>query len=149
MLYKFVQMSGFSFGSLGDMSSPSFGIALLVGLTAGISSCMAMVGGLILAFSAEWNESHAKASKWHRFEPHLYFHLGRIVGFGILGGLLGVFGAFVSLSPFAIGALTILMGLVMLSLGVKLADLSPRLSRLSITLPKVFSPLAPLNEGGG
>lgn len=88
--------------------------------------------------SAKWNEEHLKASKWHRFEPHLYFNIGRIAGFGILGGLLGVFGSFVSLSPFMIGGLTVITGLIMLSLGVKLADISPRLSRVSITLPKVF-----------
>lgn len=100
--------------------------------------------------SAKWNEEHLKASKWHRFEPHLYFNIGRILGFGVLGGLLGVFGSFVSLSPFMIGVLTVLTGLVMLSLGTKLADISPRLSHISITLPKfLYSPLAPLNEGGG
>lgn len=99
---------------------------------------MALVGGLILAVSAKWNEAHLKASKWHRFEPHLYFNLGRIAGFGILGGLLGVFGSFVSLSPAMIGGLTVVTGLIMLSLGVKLADLSPKLSRVSITLPKFF-----------
>jgi sulfite exporter TauE/SafE len=120
------------------MTSPTLGVAFIVGLTAGISSCMALVGGLILAVSAEWNEEHLKASKWHRFEPHLYFNIGRIAGFGILGGLLGIFGSFISLSPFFIGVLTVVTGIVMLSLGVKLADISPRLSSVSITLPKFF-----------
>ena len=86
--------------------------------------------------SAKWNEEHIHASKWHRFAPHLYFNIGRIAGFGIFGGLLGLFGSFVSLSPFAIGALTVATGLIMLLLGVNLAELSPRLSRISITLPK-------------
>jgi sulfite exporter TauE/SafE/copper chaperone CopZ len=136
MLYIFVKMSGFSFGSFGDFSSPSLGVAFLVGLTAGVSSCMAMVGGLILSVSAKWNEEHMRASKWHRFQPHLYFNIGRITGFGILGGLLGIFGSFISLSPFAIGALTVGTGLIMLLLGINLSDLSPRLSKVSITLPK-------------
>ncbi len=136
MLYIFVKMSGISVGSLGNFSSPSLGVAFLVGLTAGVSSCMAMVGGLILSVSAKWNEEHMRASKWHRFQPHLYFNIGRIAGFGILGGLLGIFGSFVSLSPFAIGILTVGAGIIMLLLGINLSDLSPRLSKVSITLPK-------------
>lgn len=138
VMYMIAKRNGISFGGFGDMSSPTLGVAFLVGLTAGVSSCMALVGGLILAVSAKWNEEHLKASKWHRFEPHLYFNIGRILGFGLLGGLLGIFGSFVSLSPFMIGSLTVVTGLIMLSLGVKLADISPRLSRISITLPKFF-----------
>jgi copper chaperone CopZ len=87
-VYMLAKMNGFSFGGLGDMSSPTLGVAFFVGLTAGVSSCMALVGGLILAVSAKWNEEHLKASKWHRFQPHLYFNIGRIIGFGLFGGLL-------------------------------------------------------------
>ena len=135
-LYMVAKKSGFSFGTFGDISSPSVGMAFLVGMTAGVSSCMALVGGIILGVSAKWNEEHIHASKWHRFEPHLYFNIGRIVGFGFFGGLLGLFGSFVSLSPFMIGVLTVVTGLIMLLLGINLSDLSPRLSRISITLPK-------------
>jgi len=103
VLYTIVKMSGFSFGGFGSFTSPSLGVAFLVGVTAGISSCMALVGGLILGVSAKWNEEHIHASKWHRFAPHLYFNIGRVLGFGLLGGLLGLFGSFISLSPFMIG----------------------------------------------
>ena len=97
---------------------------------------MALVGGLVLGVSAKWNEEHLKASKWHRFEPHLYFNIGRVLGFGLLGGLLGLFGAFVSLSSFTIGVITVVTGIVMLLLGINLTEISPRLSRYSVTLPK-------------
>lgn len=136
IIYIIVKMSGLSFGGFGDFTSPSFGVAFLVGVTAGVSSCMALVGGLILGVSSKWNEDHIHASKWHRFQPHLYFNIGRVAGFGIFGGLLGIFGSFISLSPFAIGTLTVATGLIMLVLGVNLSELSPRLSRVSITLPK-------------
>lgn len=135
-LYMAAKKFGLSFGAFGDFSSPSMGMAFLVGLTAGVSSCMALVGGIILGVSAKWNEEHIQASKWHRFAPHLYFNLGRVLGFGLFGGLLGLFGSFISLSPFMIGGLTVITGLIMLLLGVNLSDLSPRLSRVSITLPK-------------
>lgn len=138
-LYMVAKMNGFSIGGFGSLTSPTLGVAFLVGVTAGLSSCMALVGGLILGVSSKWNEEHIHASKWHRFEPHLYFSFGRIAGFGILGGLLGIFGSFISLSPFTIGVLTVATGLIMLILGINLSDLSPRLSRVSITLPKFLS----------
>ncbi len=147
VLYMIGTMHGLSWDHVTHISSPTFGVAFLVGLTAGISSCMALVGWLTLAVSARWNEEHLKASKWHRFEPHLYFNIGRIIGFGIFGGLLGIFGAFISLSPFFIGILTGITGIIMLVLGIKLADISPRLSRISITLPKFFR--ADIANNGG
>lgn len=135
-IYALTKASGVSFGNAGNLSSPTLGVAFLVGLTAGVSSCMALVGGLVLGIGAKWNKDHIQASKWHRFEPHLYFNMGRIVGFGLLGGLLGLFGSFVSLSPLAIGGITVASGAVMLLLGINLTELSPRLSHVSITLPK-------------
>lgn len=80
-VYFGLDMGGFSFGGFGNLSSPTLGVAFLVGLTAGISGCMALVGGLILGISAKWNQEHIQASKWHRFAPHLYFNIGRIAGF--------------------------------------------------------------------
>ena len=85
ILYLIMKMSGVSFGAFGNFASPTLGVAFIIGLTAGVSSCMALVGGLILGVSAKWNEEHLNTSKWHRFEPHLYFNIGRIAGFGILG----------------------------------------------------------------
>lgn len=108
---------------------------------------MALHGGLILSISAKWNEKHLNASKWHRFEPHLFFNIGRIVGYGILGGLLGIFGSFVSLSSFAIGFLTVITGFIMLLLGINLSELSPRLSRVSITLPRFLGTDIPKKDG--
>jgi sulfite exporter TauE/SafE/copper chaperone CopZ len=136
-VYYLLKTSGFSFGGLaGVADSPTLAVAFLVGLTAGVSSCMALVGGLVLGISAKWNADHAENSRWSRFEPHLYFHFGRIVGFGILGGLLGLFGAFLHVSNTFLGLMTFAVGGLMLFLGANLTGLSPRLSATSITLPK-------------
>ncbi|MDD2487221.1 MAG: sulfite exporter TauE/SafE family protein [Candidatus Gracilibacteria bacterium] len=128
--------SGFSFGSLGNVSSPTLAVSFLIGLTAGISSCMALVGGLILGISSKWNKDMENSSRWSRFEPHLYFNLGRILGFGLFGGILGIFGSFISLSNVFLGFMTFLVGAVMLLLGINLTNISPRLGNFSITLPK-------------
>ncbi len=109
--------------------------ALLVGLAAGVSTCMALVGGLVLGASARHAEKHPEASAWENFRPHLFFNLGRVGGFFLLGGLLGVIGSVLAPSPVAVGLLTIAAATVMFLLGIQLTEVSPRLSALRLTLP--------------
>jgi len=71
---------------------------LLTGLAAGVSSCMAMVGGLILGASAKWNEEHLNKSRFHRFLPHIWLNLGRVIGFAVFGGILGYIGEVLTIS---------------------------------------------------
>ena len=74
-----IKNSGISFDSIINNNAPSLPIVLLIGLTAGISSCMALVGGLILAISAKWNETHENQIPGKRIIPQLYFNTGRIL----------------------------------------------------------------------
>ncbi|MEK7083782.1 MAG: sulfite exporter TauE/SafE family protein, partial [Patescibacteria group bacterium] len=67
-------------------------IALLVGIVAGVSTCMALIGGLVLSLSARHAELHPEATPRQKFRPHLYFNLGRIAGYAILGGVIGMLG---------------------------------------------------------
>lgn len=113
----------------------SLGVVFLVGLTAGVSTCMALVGGLILGASARFSEDNPKASKLEKFTPHLMFNLGRIVSYFILGGVIGYAGSFFQLSSSTLGLTTIVVGLVMLLLGGQLIDIFPFLKRFSFTLP--------------
>jgi copper chaperone CopZ len=66
-------------------------VALLVGLAAGVSTCMALVGGLLLAISAAHAVANpAAVSTWRgRLRSQLTFHAGRLLSFAIGGGLLG------------------------------------------------------------
>ncbi len=110
-------------------------VVLLVGLTAGVSTCMAMIGGLVLGVSARHNEKHPEATAVQKFRPHLYFNLGRIISYFVFGGLVGMIGKVFQFSSPVLGALTIVVGIVMLILGLKLIDIFPRLSNASLTLP--------------
>ena len=116
-------------------STPSLWLVALIGLTAGFSTCMAIVGGLVLAISAKQNKDHEELSFGKKIIPHLRFNVWRIVGFGILGGMLGLFGSVISVSPFVMSVMTLIIGIVMLLLGVNLTNISPRLSAISLTLP--------------
>ena len=125
---------------LADPARGGIALVLVLGLTAGVSTCMALVGGLVLAVSA----SHAAALAGSgrptpglavRMRPHLAFNGGRILGFGLLGSLLGVIGASVSLPTRLMGALVLAVAIVMALLGLRLTEVSPRLGAWTVTLP--------------
>ena len=110
-------------------------IALLVGLVAGISTCMAMVGGLVLGLSARHAELHPEATAKQKFRPHIYFNLGRVIGFALLGGLIGAAGSALRPSAGFLGIMTVIVGLVMIFLGLKLVEIFPFLKNKNISLP--------------
>lgn len=110
-------------------------VALLVGLTAGLSTCMALVGGLVLGLSARHAEKHPSATTMQKFRPHLFFNISRIASFFILGGLIGLMGSVFSIKGSLLGILTILVGVVMFVLGLQLTEIFPRLSNGGLTLP--------------
>jgi copper chaperone CopZ len=78
LLYLLISKTGlgrvFSFGSTGTPTS--LVIIFTIGLTAGISSCMALVGGLVLGASTRYAEKHPEATPAQKFRPHLFFNLG-------------------------------------------------------------------------
>ena len=114
-------------------------LILLIGLTAGFSTCMALIGGLVLGVSARHNELHPEATPMEKFRPHLFFNLGRFLGYAFLGGVLGLLGSMVQLSSFSLGILTIAVGLVMLIMGLQLIEIFPWAHKLKLTLPKSLS----------
>jgi len=117
----------------------SLPVVLLVGLTAGVSTCMALVGGLVLGVASRFSQDNPMASAQEKFMPHLYFNLGRIVSFLILGGVIGLIGSAFQLSSSISGVLIVLVGLSMIVLGLQLTNIFPKLSAVSFTLPKGIS----------
>jgi sulfite exporter TauE/SafE/copper chaperone CopZ len=131
-------------------SAPTYPVVFVIGLTAGISTCMAVVGGLVASFSASYAETHQYATRWQRFKPNLFFNAGRLVSYAALGGAIGALGSVVKLSSGFTGFLVLAAGLVMLYMGLKLTGISPKLSNTSFTLPKKLGRMLGIkNEGGG
>ncbi len=118
-----------------DTPNTGVAVALLVGVVAGVSTCMALIGGLVLGLSARHAELHPEASAFQKFRPHLYFNLGRILGFTALGGMIGLIGAAFQPSTNLLGILTMVVGGVMIFFGLKLIEIFPVLHDKSITLP--------------
>ncbi len=131
-----------------DVGSQNVGVmvALFVGLVAGVSTCMALVGGLVLSLSARHAELHPEATPLQKFRPHLYFNFGRIIGYAFLGGLIGLVGSVFKPSNNILGLLTLVIGGVMIFFGLKLIEIFPVLKNKSITLPASIAKIFGLHK---
>lgn len=124
----------------------SWPLAIIVGLVAGVSTCLALVGGLVLSLAANYAQNHPEATKKEKFRPHIFFNLGRIGGFFVLGGILGMLGSAFKLSPLANSLITIIIGFVVLVLGLKLLEIFPSLTKFDFSLPKKFGKIIKVND---
>lgn len=89
--------------------------SFIVGLMASVSSCLAVVGGLVLSLSAKVAEDDKNNKK-----PFYVFHIGRLAGFALLGGALGALGGIIGVSLTLGAVLGIITSLVMIILGLNL-----------------------------
>jgi uncharacterized protein len=131
LLFYFLQKLGIvNLVSGGDIN---YGTVFVIGIVASLSTCMAVVGGLVLSMSATF------AKEGDRVRPQALFHMGRIVSFFVLGGAIGVLGSAFSLSTTATIVLSVIIGLVMLIMGINLLDVFPWAKRLQPGMPKFLS----------
>lgn len=135
-ILKGLGITNLNINTSSDLTIP---VILLVGLTAGFSSCMALVGGLILGVSAKYTEHHPEATPSEKFYPHLLFNSGRVLGYAVLGGVLGVVGSAFQMSGTVLGFITIAVGLLMLVMGLQLINIFPWMEKVKFTLPKGIS----------
>jgi len=146
-LYIFVDGLGLSKYFVVNPNHPSSLLTVaLIGLTAGFSTCMALIGGIVLGVSARFSQANINASSAEKFKPHLFFNLGRIVSYTVLGGMIGLLGSFFQFSGITLGLVTAAVALVMLTLGLQLTGLFPRLQNISFSMPKGISKLLGMKE---
>lgn len=122
--------------SLGLSDNMSYGFVFLIGVVAATSTCLAVTGGLLLSVAAKYNEQNPHFNGWQKFKPTLYFNVGRVVSYTILGGLVGALGSVLTLSPRVNGIVTIIASAVMIILGLQLLKIFPWLSRFQPKMPK-------------
>jgi sulfite exporter TauE/SafE/protein-disulfide isomerase/copper chaperone CopZ len=117
----------------------SYGLAFLIGVVASVSTCMAVTGGLLVAVAAKYNAASANLTSAQRFKPHIYFNVGRIVSYTVLGGAVGALGSALALSPEANGILIILASAIMIALGLQMLNLLPSLGSFQPRMPKFIA----------
>ncbi len=128
VLFVFLQKIGMV--NLVDGGNVNYSTAFVIGIIASLSTCMAVVGGLLLSMSATF------AKEGDKIKPQLMFHGGRLVSFFILGGAIGAIGSAFTLNTSATFVLGMVIGIVMLILGINLLDVFPWAKQLQPSMPK-------------
>ncbi len=131
LIFALLQMLGIV--NLVNTSHVTYGTAFVIGVIASLSSCMAVVGGLVLSLSATFVQHGAS------WKPHALFHGGRLVTFFALGGLIGALGSLWRLGMMGTLVLGLIVAGVMLLLGLQLLDIFSFTKKLSLTMPKALS----------
>jgi sulfite exporter TauE/SafE/copper chaperone CopZ len=112
-LFFIVQKSGILNFGLGGTVTPV--TSFIIGLVASVSSCLAVVGGLVPSLSATVSEDKVSDVK-----PMMLFHGGRLISFAVLGGVLGAIGSAIGISFTVTAVLGIIASVVMIVLGLNL-----------------------------
>lgn len=128
----FIVLQKLGIVNLVTTSDVSYGTAFVIGLIASVSTCMAVVGGLVLSMSA----NYAKGGDAVR--PQVLFHASRLVAFFVLGGVIGAVGSAFQLGGTGTFVLSLLVGIVLLVLGINLLEISPWFRKLQLSMPKAF-----------
>lgn len=128
----------------------SYGTSFLIGVVASVSSCMAVVGGLVLSMSASFAKeaeantyapSNLGAKEGSKVKPQLLFHIGRLASFFVLGGVIGSLGAVFTLGSTGTFVISLIIGIVMIILGLNLLEFH-FIKRFQPTMPKFLSKYA-------
>lgn len=135
-------------------------VALLLGLVASVSTCLALVGGIVISFGSTYKiDEDIRHPIAARMKPHLLFHAARFVTFMILGGMLGLVGSFFTFSLSFTSYLTFIVAIIMFYIGLQILGIVPNITKIGFHMPKRFSSkvhalqetehsLAPLLLGG-
>jgi sulfite exporter TauE/SafE len=125
----FIVLQKLGIVNLINASKITYGTAFVVGLVASVSTCMAVVGGLVLSMSANF------AKEGDKVRPQVLFHAGRLVSFFVLGGVIGLLGSTFQLGIAGTFILNFLVAVVLLILGINLLDIFPWAKKLQPTIP--------------
>lgn len=125
----FVILQKLGIVNLVTSSHVTYGTAFVIGLIASVSTCMAVVGGLVLSMSATFSK------EGESIRPQILFHVGRLASFFILGGVIGALGSSFQLGASGAFVLSFTVALVLLILGINLLDIFPWARKMQPTLP--------------
>lgn len=117
-------------------SLPAF---FVLGIVAGLSTCAALVGGLILSMSKQWVEIYSdQKSTLVKLQPHLMFNGGRIVSYAVFGAIIGIVGSKLQVSLGLTSFLIIAVSVMMIFLALQMLGVKS-LKRFQFALPKFIT----------
>lgn len=132
-IFLFILLQKLGIVNLINAGEVTYSTAFAIGVIASLSTCMAVVGGLVLSLSATF------AHEGDKIKPQVLFHVGRLISFFILGGVIGAVGASFQLGASGTFFLSLIIGLTMLILGINLLDIWHFTKRFQLAMPKFLS----------
>lgn len=118
-----------------DMSSKLKGevtyfVLFVIGLFTSLH-CVGMCGGIMLSQSI----SNEVKGKFQSFLPAFYYNVGRVLGYTVLGGIVGAIGSVLSVSIGFMSGVAIVAGIFMIVMGLNMAGFTIGKKYLKIPLP--------------
>lgn len=115
----------------------SLGIIFVLGLFTSFH-CIGMCGGIAISQAigrTGETETSRKQGKYSWLIPSALYNSGRVIGYTLVGSLVGGLGQAVSLSGRVKGLIPILGGVFMVLMGINLLGIFPVLRKLTIRMP--------------
>lgn len=101
---------------------------------ASFGHCVGMCGGFVISYtSLKINPNDSKISQ---SISHLFYNLGRILTYTLIGALCGFFGSILALSPISFGYVYFFLGLIMVLMGFSLLGKISFLNSLEFQITK-------------
>lgn len=118
------------FGFLPEINSTmGYGMLFVAGLMTSFH-CIGMCGGINLAQCLPGKSNAVPAWK-----PSLFYNLGRVLSYTLIGGVVGALGSVLTLSGSARGLFAIIAGLLTVLMGISLLGIFPGINRFIPRLP--------------
>lgn len=113
LIFGFLQIQDLWLLQMLNGTTRTFGTSFVIGLIASVSSCLAVVGGVVLGLGTVYANSKS-------FLPQSLFHVGRLAWFFLLWGVLGSIWSAFQLSPIVSIILNMIIAVVLLVLWMNL-----------------------------
>ncbi len=110
-------------------ASLSFGMLFVIGLLTSVH-CISMCGGINLTQSTMAAKSNRSITK-----SNLAYNAGRVISYTVIGGIAGGIGRAVSFSGTLRGAVTLIVGIIMIIMALSMLGVFRPLRRLPLHLP--------------
>ncbi|HEX3075737.1 MAG TPA: sulfite exporter TauE/SafE family protein [Lachnospiraceae bacterium] len=113
------------------------GMLFLIGVLTSVH-CVAMCGGICLSqcIPKEQGNGNVKSSS---LKPSLYYNLGRVISYTVIGGIVGAIGSVVSFSGNMKGIVQIVAGIFMVIMGINMLGILPWLRRFNPRMPRFIA----------
>jgi sulfite exporter TauE/SafE/plastocyanin domain-containing protein/copper chaperone CopZ len=118
-----------------DMSSKlksevTYSVLFIIGLFTSLH-CVGMCGGIMLSQSLNTKTNN----KFQSFLPSLYYNVGRVLGYTVLGGVVGALGSVLSLSISFMAGIAVFAGIFMIIMGLNMTGFALFRKYINIPLP--------------